>query len=105
MEKFDLTTKEGINKVAKFLNRGGLLGFFPIIDIAKILIERIFTKPEDTGKVIKDIIETGREKGVDEMEIKIKDRSGLNFDVPVEGVEIKFGIGKDSEIAMHVKYK
>ncbi|MDE6338333.1 MAG: hypothetical protein K2K97_00920 [Muribaculaceae bacterium] len=105
MEKFDLTTKDGIIKVAKFLNGGRFLEFFPLVNLAKILIERIFTKPEETGKVVQDIIEKGKKEGVDEMEIKIKDGSGVNLKVPVDGAEIKLGIGKDNETIIRVKYK
>ena len=114
-EKFDLTTPEGFEKVAEFLSNDKIIkGFqllFPVhgllLNLGKTLMDKFFSTPDEMGKVVKDIIKEGKERGVDEMEIIMKDRGGINLGGKFFGevkADVNFHCGKDQEIVMKVKY-
>lgn len=112
-EKFDLTTPEGFGKVAEFLSNDKIMkGFrllFPghalLLKLGKTLMDKVFSTPEEMGKVVNDLIKEGKEQGVEEMEIKMKDKGGINLDgIVCDACNVNFHIGKDQEIIMNVKY-
>lgn len=109
MLKFDLTTQTGCKQAANFFNLKGIAEFYllsnPILFIGKMLVDKLFTSTQESGKVIEDIIRKGREEGVDVMEIIYHDKGGFDFNAPIDGVEIKAHAGKDNTIKMKVKYK
>lgn len=114
-EIFDLTTSEGLGKVSEFLSNKkvalGLGMMFPIPSLlyyaGKAMMDKIFTTPEEQKNVVADLIKEGKKQGVEEMEIIMKDRGGLDLGANIPGdipVDIKFHAGKDQEIVMKVKY-
>lgn len=112
-EKFDLTTPEGFGKVAEFLSSEkiikGFRNFSPVsyllVKLGKALMDKVFSTPDEMGKVVSDLIKEGKERGVEEMEIKMKDKGGINLDgIICDAGNVNFHFGKDQEIIMHVKY-
>lgn len=85
MEKYDLTTPEGRKNVEKRLALIAPVPYF-IYKMGKTLFSSDNTKvqAEAAGKLIKK----GKEEGVDEMEIKVKNSKGFKLNVPYEGVQI-----------------
>lgn len=104
MNKFDLTTNQGLDKALKFVG-DNLIMFNPLVALGKSLIERIFHSPEEEGKMVASLIEKGKKAGVAEMEITVNKKNGLHFNVPIEDVDIKFMVGGDGEAKIKVKYK
>lgn len=112
-EKFDLTTPEGFGKVAEFLSNEKIIkGFqilFPVhsllLKLGKTLMDKVFSTPEEMRKVVNDLIREGKERGVEEMEIRMKDKGGINLDgIICDAGNVNFHFGKDQEIIMNVKY-
>lgn len=89
-----------------------LLALSPfVIKYVKPLIKRL-THPEKgikvTAKSVIDIIENGRESGVDEMDIKVEQGVGLSLKSMIQSTDdtkIDFVIGNKGVMIIHVKYK
>lgn len=108
MHKFDLTTINGVKKAEEFfgLSLGLGLGLFnPTLVLGKWLIDKLFSTPEEESRAISQLIEKGRQDGVSEMEIIIKDKGGLNLNVPIEDCKIEAHAGKNQKTIIKVKYK
>ena len=103
MKKFDLTTKEGLNEVFSI----GLICMNPMFVLGKYLIDKIFIESEDKQRELAEkIIIKGKEQGVDELEIKVKNFRGASFNLPIdESVKIESRFGNDNEMTIKVKYK
>lgn len=103
MKKFDLTTKEGLNEVFS----SGLICMNPMFVLGKYLIDKIFIESEDKQRELAEkIIIKGKEQGVDELEIKVKNFRGASFNLPIdESVKIESRFGNDNEMTIKVKYK
>lgn len=102
MKNFNLTTQKGVMEAYNY-------AFSEYLDLIprsiKSPIERIFASPQEQQKLVEDIIKKGKEEGVDSIEIELKDKGGINLDMPIEGCEIKGNIGKNQEYRINVKYK
>jgi hypothetical protein len=95
----------------------GWRSLIPGYDIYKLLIEplaqRVISaatiKPGNDLENIKEIIKSGKENGVDELEIKVSKEVGINIGTNLEklGVpcDINFNIGSQGETIINVKYK
>ena len=105
MKKFDLTTQDGVALAQNFLGRSLIGNGGPLLMIGKYLLDKLFTTPEEQGEVVQNLIEKGKQEGVDEMEIELKDRGGLSFNAPIEGCNIDVHVGKDQKTTIKVKYK
>lgn len=103
MKKFDLTTSEGLSIAKSFLGKEILS--HPLIVLGKMILDKLFSTPEEQGKVVRELIEKGKREGVDEMEIEMYDKGGLDIDAPIEGCKIQAHIGKNQKTRIHVKYK
>ncbi len=81
MKKFDLTTQSGLVLAQNFL--GQTLITSPILILGKYIFDKLFSTPEEQGKVVRDLIEKGKKEDVDEMEIELIDKGGLNLNITV----------------------
>lgn len=58
------------------------------------------------NEVIKDLIGKGKTEGIKEMGIKISNKKGFRFNIPLEeGVNVDTHFGSDETITIHVEYK
>ena len=101
----DLTTKEGIKNALSSM----AIVYNPLILFGIKIINRVISSHQEWQKkqkrIVEDAIRQGKEKGVDQMEIKIKNIKGFKLNIPIEGMEIDTSIGADDSITMNVKYK
>lgn len=103
MKKFDLTTKEGLNEIVK----SNFICINPLFALGKYVIDKIFIESEDKQRELAEkIIIEGKKQGVDELEIKVKNFRGSEFNLPVdESVKIGLRLGANNEMIIKVKYK
>lgn len=95
----------------------GLKSLIPGYDIYKLMIEPLTQKIISSAKVqpgndlenIREIIRSGKENGVDELEIKISKESGINIGTDLDGIgipcNVDFRVGAESETIINIKYK
>lgn len=104
MEKYDLTTSEGLKNAVKLT----AIGYGNPVFLLYKLGEKLFSSDntKEQSEVVEKLIKSGKEKEVDEMEIKIKNSKGFKFKVPLEeGVQIDTSLGTNEELIIKVKYK
>jgi hypothetical protein len=95
----------------------GLKSLIPGYDVYKLLIEPLAQKVIDAATLsqgndlenIKEIIRSGKENGVDELEIKISKEAGVTIganlhEIGVPG-NVKFKVGTQGETVINIKYK
>ena len=96
----------------------GWKGFLiPGYSIYKLLIEPLARKIIDAATLsqgndlenIKEIIRSGRENGVDELEIKISKEAGVNIGTDLDGIgvpcNVNFKVGAQGETLINVRYR
>ncbi|GEM_PF-1210775 len=95
----------------------GLKSLIPGYDMYKLLLEPLAQRIIDDAKVnkgsdlenIKQIIKSGKENGVDELEIKISKEAGVNIGADLSEIGVpcnmKFEIGAQGETVINIKYK
>lgn len=102
MEKkyFDLTTRVGKDVAIDYIKYGP-------VGVAVHLVKNIMSSnaTKEQGNVVKQLIESGKSQGVDEMEIRMKNVKGIDFSVPIDGVDIKAMAGSKEDMIIKVKYK
>ena len=116
MEKYDLTNKKELVNVIKDLMGSSfaapLIAVNPLIPVVvkfgSMIIEKIFSS--EILKLQKDtaeqLIKRGKEEGVDEMEITVKNSRGFKLNMPIdENLKIDTLIGADEKMHIKVKYK
>ena len=116
MEKYDLTNKSELVKEIKDLMSGpfanALLAVNPLVPVilkfGGMILDKIYST--ETLKLQKDtaesLIKRGKENGVDEMEITVKNSRGFKLNVPIDdGIKIDTMIGADEKVHIKVKYK
>lgn len=106
MEKYDLTNKIELKNVIKSILESSTTTN-PIIFFGKKILDKVFSTEtlRQQKATAEKLIMQGKEQGVDEMEITIKNSRGLKLNVPVEGVTIDTMIGADENMHIKVKYK
>ena len=116
MEKYDLTNKKELIKVTKDIMSGpfanALIAVNPLVPVilkfGGMILDKIYST--ETLKLQKDtaeqLIKRGKENGVDEMEITVKNSRGFKLNVPIDdGIKIDTMIGADEKMHIKVKYK
>lgn len=116
MENYDLTNKDELIKVTKDLMSGpfayALLAVNPLVPVivkfGGLILDKIYST--ETLKLQKDTAESliirGKEDGVDEMEITVKNIRGFKLDIPIgEDINIDTVVGADEKMHIKVKYK
>lgn len=95
----------------------GWKSLIPLYDVYKILLEPLAKRVIESATIIqgddlsniKEIIRSGNENGVDEMDIKIKKNAGIDLggDLSQVGIpcEVKFMVGAQGETVINIKYK
>lgn len=95
----------------------GWRSLIPGYDIWKILIEPLAQKVIDAATLsqgndlenIKEIIRSGKENGVDELEIKIAKEAGINIGTNLNEIgipcNVNFSVGSQGETVINIKYK
>lgn len=103
---FDLTSKNGVTALLPFLNNSAALTSSQpsLIDISKSFFG-LGSTTEKQRKLIEDIIKTGKEKGVDEMEIIVDNKRELDLKLPSGIGDITFSPRTKSTTVIRVKYK
>lgn len=97
-KSFDLTTNIGKKVALSYLCGGPMM-------LALSIIKEITSATQKQGKVVEQLIKSGKEQGIDEMEIKVKNTKGLDFSAPFEGIDIKLMVGSKEDTIVKVKYK
>jgi hypothetical protein len=105
-----------IVRIVAFPN--GFKSLIPGYDIYKSMIEPLTQKIINSAKVqpgndienIREIIRSGKENGVDELEIKISKESGINIGTDLGSMmgipcNVDFRVGAESETIISIKYK
>ena len=118
-----MTTKVSIdyNDVAAIAIKAALphgwKSLIPGYDVYKLFIEPLAQKVIDAATLsqgndldnIKEIIRSGQENGVDELEIKIAKEAGVNIGGNLHDIgvpcNVKFKIGAQGETIINIKYK
>ncbi|MCC3527166.1 MAG: hypothetical protein JGK21_02890 [Microcoleus sp. PH2017_22_RUC_O_B] len=95
----------------------GWRSFIPGYDIYKLWIEPLAQKIIDAATLsqgndlenIKEIIRSGKENGVDELEIKIAKEAGINIGANLDEIgvpcNVNFRVGSQGETVINIKYK
>ena len=95
----------------------GWRSLIPGYDIWKLLIEPLAQKVIDAATLsqgndlenIKEIIISGKENGVDELEIKIAKEAGINIGTNLNEIgipcNVNFRVGSQGETVINIKYK
>ena len=106
MLTYDLTTKQGIEKVISddFIGTSRRI-VNPSAGLLYEFVKKKLSSSKEQGKIVEDMIRTGKEMGVDEMEIVVENKKVFTIKSPVEGAEISMTIGSDEKIHIKVKYK
>lgn len=109
MKKFDLTTQKGMESVKKYISDNAILfAVNPMLGLLKSGMDKIFDSSktyEAQREVAVELIKKGKENGVDEMEIKMKNNRGGKVNIPVDDVKIETSIGSGEVVIVKVKYK
>ena len=102
MKQFNLTTKEGL-LAAKEL----LVSLNPVANVLIKTIEKITSSDnsKEQAKIAERLIKQGKDNNVDEMEITLKNTTGLELKIPTDGVEITTMLGANETTTLKVKYK
>lgn len=116
MEKYDLTNKkEFVNVITDLMGSSfgtALVAVNPLIPVVikfgSMILDKVFSS--ETLKLQKDtaeqLIKRGKEEGVDEMEITVKNSRGFKLNMPIdENLKIDTLIGADEKMHIKVKYK
>lgn len=107
MEKFDFTSKQGLQKIFDVVSSSSAINN-PTFMLAKYVIDKItdLTKSWEVQRdAIERLIQKGHEDGADEMEIVINNKRGFKFNAPIEGTVIDTLMGADEKMHIRVKYK
>jgi hypothetical protein len=96
---WDLTQKKDLDLVMAMFPTLSLTGF-----VYKKILDIFNTDTSKQAKAAEELIKAGKENGVDEMEIKLKQFAGGKLNIP-EDVNIDVQIGKSEETVIKVKYK
>ena len=77
------------------------------LSLGKFALEKIFStnSVEKEKELVAALIKEGKDKGVDEMEIDVNNRRGFDFNIPIEGIDIKTMVGANEKMRIKVKYK
>lgn len=102
---------------AKTVLPHGWKSLIPLYDTYKLLLEPLAQKVIESATIsqgddlknIKEIIRSGKENGVDEMDIKISKTAGIDIGSDLSQLSIpcnvKFRVGAQGETVINVKYK
>lgn len=102
---FDLTTKKGQKEASQYLVPG-LLGIIsPPLGIVAWLISKNENSAIRQREFVEGLIRTGKEKGVDNLEITVDKKVGLSFGANIEGFPINATLGSDDKMTLKVQYK
>ena len=113
-KEFDLTSAEGLKLAKQFAS----IAFFPFREPPIIFLVRkgfeFFSDVlnnanertlQEQRKTAVDIIKAGKESGVDEIEIELDQKVGVDIGADLEGIPVKFMVGKNGKMKLKVKYK
>ncbi len=85
-----------------------VMAMFPTLGFTGFVFKKILdifnTDTSKQAKAAEELIKAGKENGVDEMEIKLKQFAGGKLNIP-EDFNIDVQIGKSEETVIKVKYK
>lgn len=111
---FDLTSKDGLKKAAEFVERHKIwrLPFLPHYYLLKGLKSLFgsnspFSAPptEQQIEAVKDLIKTGKERGVKTMKFRVDKRVGFSIGSEVNGIPIHTTLGTDQTMLLEVEFK
>ena len=101
---FDLTTKKGQKEASQYLVPG-LLGIILPLGIVAWSISKNKKSDSRQGELAERLIKTGKENGVDNLEITVDKKVGSSFETNIKGVSINSMLGSDDKMTLKVKYK
>lgn len=116
MEKFDITTPEGREIALDVFDKYGRYAFpqfWFLWQAGKLLTSAVESltsgavtnEIEEQKKAAIEIIQAGKENGVDELEITMSEKVGLNLGSDIEGFPVELMAGSSGTMTLKVKYK
>lgn len=103
-KNFDLTTVKGMQIAKGFISN---FLFKTPIGLTFLLCKKIIgsDRIKEQEGIIKRLILKGKEKGLDEIEIVIKNIKDLDFAKKFDGAYINLEVGNEDKTILKVKYK
>lgn len=105
---YDLTTSEGWKSAVTYLRDIPVIGaiYAPYFWVADKVIDAVSPGKgvEKQSIAAADLIRSGKENGVKKMTITMSEQAGLHLDVPIEGVNITYGLGSKGKTIVNVEY-
>lgn len=97
---FDLTTTEGRKNAGKYLTP-------VVVGVGTALVILAYKRnPEKAQiKLATGLIKAGRRNGVDNMEIIVDNKIGMNFGTRLNGISVNATPNSDSKMTLKVQYK
>lgn len=115
---FDLTTATGVSEAIRAAKDPDLLFLiaWPIPYLAKKLFDKgselIRETASSTNSTIQeqrqaavDIIKAGRDSNASSIEVALDQRAGIDLGSEIEGIPLKFSVGKSGKMTIKVEYK
>jgi hypothetical protein len=115
---FDLTTSVGLTEALRAAKDPDLLLLIggPIPYLAKKLFDKgaelIRETANSTNSTIQeqrqaavDIIKAGKDNNASSLEVTLDQKAGINLGSEIEGIPLKFSVGKSGKMTIKVEYK
>ncbi|MBP3709668.1 MAG: hypothetical protein J6I73_04615 [Treponema sp.] len=110
---YDLTTAEGREEASKYLSSfmatiGMLIppvgiGIATVEGLVSLLSRKDIISAQK--ELAEELIKTGKENGVDSMEITVDNKVGMNFGATFDGVPLNALLGSNGKMTLKVKFK
>ena len=100
-KKYDLT-------VTKNLIDHNIIYTSPVLEATKFLIEKLFSTEntiEKQKETAIEIIKKGKENNVDEIEIILEEKAGIDIKAQIQEMGGKITVGQDGKMHIKIKYK
>lgn len=114
---FDLTSEEGLSKALEYAKRLApyMKHLFPVQMLMLKLIDKgldtlrdsVDTTPtiEAQAKAAVEVIKAGRASNASSVEVTLDQKAGIHLGSEIDGIPLKFSIGKSGEMTIKVAYE
>jgi len=108
-DSFNLTSTRGVKDALEKYGGPILLGpYYYLFKGAKSLLDKYLDSPstiEQQRDTAVAIIKAGKDQGVDSMKITVDQMAGIDLGSELNGVPLKFSVGKNGQMTIEVTYK